>query len=54
MHEYTGAELKLDYARETLVKLELLWSRPVHVETIVDDKPTILSYDGSDHESEAK
>ena len=49
-HEYQRSELKLDYARDTLVNLEKLWSRPVHVETVVDEKPTILSYDGSSHE----
>ena len=26
-----------------------IWSRPVHLETVVDDKPTLLSFDGSEH-----
>jgi stage V sporulation protein R len=54
LHDYNGVELKLDYARDTLVNLQKLWSRPVHIETVVDDEPTVLSYDGEDHEMKAK
>lgn len=54
LHDYNGVELKLDYARDTLVNLQKLWARPVHIETVVDDEPTILSYDGEDHEMKAK
>ncbi len=53
-HRFQGTELKQDYAQDTLVNLEKLWSRPVHIETIVDDTPTILSYDGSEHDSQPK
>ncbi len=53
-HQYNGTELKLDYARDTLQNLEKLWSRPVHIETVVDDKPTIISFDGSSHEMKPK
>ena len=49
-HEYQGVELKQDYARDTLVNLQLIWSRPVHIETIIDDEPAVLSYDGQQHE----
>jgi len=51
-HHYQGVELRLDYARDTLVNLQRLWSRPVHVETVIDDKPTLLSYDGTEHRME--
>jgi stage V sporulation protein R len=54
LHQYMGIELKFDYARDCLVNLHKLWSRPVHVETVVDDKPTILSFDGSTHEMKPK
>ncbi|GAB4149634.1 MAG: SpoVR family protein [Planctomycetaceae bacterium] len=50
-HEYQGSELKLDHARDTLENLQKLWSRPVHVETVIDDELTILSFDGSEHET---
>jgi stage V sporulation protein R len=53
-HKYQGVELKLDYARDTLTNLQRLWLRPVHVETIVDEKPTIISFDGSQHEMKQK
>jgi stage V sporulation protein R len=53
-HKYQGVELKLDYARDTLANLQRLWGRPVYIETIVDDKPTVLSFDGSQHESKQK
>ncbi len=49
-HQYQGVELKMDYARDTLQNLEKLWSRPVHIATVIDDIPSILSYDGYSHE----
>ena len=53
-HRYEGVELKLDYARDTLANLQKLWGRPVHVETVIDDKANILSFDGTNHETKAK
>ncbi len=53
-HKFQGIELKLDYARDTLANLQRLWLRPVHIETVVDDKPTIVSFDGSQHEMKHK
>ncbi|MHC4875365.1 MAG: SpoVR family protein [Planctomycetota bacterium] len=49
-HQFQGMPLKLDYARDTLTNLGRLWGRPVHIETVYDDKPTILSFDGTNHE----
>lgn len=48
-HEFLGAELKTDYARGVLENLFKLWSRPVHVATVIDDRPMLLSYDGTEH-----
>ncbi|MCA9090373.1 MAG: SpoVR family protein [Planctomycetaceae bacterium] len=53
-HDFQGSELKRDYAQACLVNLNLLWGRPVHIETVVDDKPTILSWDGTHHEMRQK
>jgi stage V sporulation protein R len=53
-HDYTGTELKLDYARDTLENLQRLWSRPVHIETVLEEDPTVLSYDGTSHETKPK
>ena len=48
-HEHFGIDLKLDHAQDTLRHLHRLWSRPVHIETSVDGRPTLLSFDGTDH-----
>jgi stage V sporulation protein R len=48
-HEHFGVDLKLDHAQDTLRHLNRLWSRPVHIETAFDGRPTLLSFDGSDH-----
>lgn len=48
-HEHFGVDLKFDYAQDTLRHLHRLWSRPVHIETVSDGRPTLLSFDGTDH-----
>ncbi|HET9395925.1 MAG TPA: SpoVR family protein, partial [Nitrospiraceae bacterium] len=52
-HDYAGVELKQDYARDTLVNVQKIWGRPAHLETVIDDKPAILTYDGKSHEIRA-
>jgi stage V sporulation protein R len=51
-HEYNGVELKLAEARDTLANVQYIWGRPVHLETVSDDKPALLSFDGTDHSSQ--
>ncbi|WP_442485490.1 SpoVR family protein [Aeoliella sp. SH292] len=51
-HYFTGVELDLNYARDTLVNLERIWSRPVHIETALEGRQAIVSFDGSEHEIE--
>jgi stage V sporulation protein R len=48
-HEHNGVDLRLDHAADTLANIQFVWSRPVHLQTIVDEKPTLLSFDGSEH-----
>jgi stage V sporulation protein R len=48
-HEHHGADLRLDQAADTLANIQFIWSRPVHLQTVVDGKPTLLSFDGSEH-----
>ena len=48
-HDYSGVELQLDYARDTLKNLQQLWNRPVHLETFLEDSKIVLSFDGSEH-----
>ncbi|MEI6179252.1 MAG: SpoVR family protein [Chloroflexales bacterium] len=47
-HRHEGVDLKLDYARDTMRNLYKLWTRPIHLETLIDDKKRLLSFDGSD------
>jgi len=51
-HDFNGVELQLNYARDTLANLERLWTRPVHIETVLDGQVTVLSFDGSEHTSQ--
>jgi stage V sporulation protein R len=51
-HTYSGVELQLDYAKDTLLNLQKLWNRPVHIETVLEDSRTVLSFDGADHQFE--
>lgn len=53
-HKFQGAELKHDYARDTLANLQRIWGRPVHIETIVDEKSAVISFDGTNHEMRQK
>jgi stage V sporulation protein R len=48
-HEHFGVDLRLDHAQDTLRHLNRLWTRPVHLETVVEGRTTLLSFDGSDH-----
>jgi stage V sporulation protein R len=51
-HKHLGVDLKQNQAADTLANIQYIWSRPVHLETVVDEKPTLLSFDGSEHTSE--
>ena len=52
-HEYNGVELKVDEARDTLANVQYVWARPVHLETVSDGNPTLLSFDGTEHTQQA-
>ena len=45
-HAYEGQEIDVDYAEKTLRYVHYLWRRPVHLETVLNDKPVVLTYDG--------
>ncbi|WP_322495474.1 SpoVR family protein [Chloroflexus sp.] len=47
-HRHEGVDLKIDYARETMRNLFKIWTRPVHLETVIDEKRRLLSFDGRD------
>ncbi len=46
-HEYNGIELRMDRAVDTLANVQALWSRPVHLQTVVENKPVLISHDGT-------
>ncbi len=45
-HAYDGKPLDQDYTSRTLKNIQFLCKRPVHLQTIRDDKPILLSHDG--------
>jgi stage V sporulation protein R len=47
-HRHEGVDLKMDYARDTLRNIHKIWTRPVHLETAVDDKKRLITFDGKD------
>jgi stage V sporulation protein R len=49
LHKFNGVELRLDQAADTLANIQYIWGRPVNLQTTVDGKPTMLSYDGTEH-----
>ena len=52
MHRFEGVEMDMKYARKTLEYVYKLWGRDVHLETVVEDEPLVLHYDGSEHDED--
>ena len=50
-HCYEGNILREDHARETLENLFEIWTRPVHLQTEMEGKEVIWSYNGRGHMS---
>ncbi|QQK75605.1 SpoVR family protein [Salicibibacter cibarius] len=45
-HNYEGTELDVTYLEKTLPYIYQLWGRPIHLETVIQAKPTVFTYDG--------
>jgi len=45
-HAYEGVELDLKYVERTLPHVARLWGKPVHLETMVEDKELVFRCDG--------
>lgn len=45
-HSYEGIELDLQYLEKVLPYIHQLWGRTVHMESIVESKGVVFSYDG--------
>ena len=48
-HRHDGVDLRVDYAKDTLVNLQAMWRRPVCIVTRFDNKGVLLRFDGRDH-----
>jgi stage V sporulation protein R len=48
-HYYDGDELDIKYAEKTMQYVYELWGRSVHLESSIDGKPIVLTYDGTKH-----
>lgn len=46
MHQYEGEEMDVFYLERTLPHVYRLWGRPVHLETVLDNKKVLFSYNG--------
>jgi stage V sporulation protein R len=47
-HRHEGVDLKQDYARDTLRNIQRIWTRPINLETVVEDKKVLIVFDGSE------
>lgn len=45
-HRHDGVDLRMDYARDTLHNLHLIWTRPVYIETVLEGRRRLFSFDG--------
>ncbi|HLG50263.1 MAG TPA: SpoVR family protein [Chloroflexota bacterium] len=45
-HLYEDQEIDIDYAEKTLRYVYQLWRRPVHLETVLNGKGVVLTFDG--------
>ncbi|WP_019912240.1 SpoVR family protein [Paenibacillus sp. HW567] len=46
VHRYESIELDLKYLERTLPHIYTLWGRTVHLQTVVEDKKALFTYDG--------
>jgi stage V sporulation protein R len=52
MHRFEGVEIDMKYARKTLEYVYKLWGRDVHLETVVDEEPIVMHYNGTEHDED--
>lgn len=45
-HRHDGRDLDKDYSAKTLEHVQKLWGHPVHLETVLGGRTSVLSYDG--------
>lgn len=47
-HEHDGVDLDMSYGKDTLKNILGIWSRPVHLATVYEDRKVMLSFDGKE------
>ncbi|MCS6775423.1 MAG: SpoVR family protein [Chloroherpetonaceae bacterium] len=52
VHSYDGKPLDRNDTARTMKYLFAIWKRPVHLQTVVDDEPTLFTYDGEEFSTE--
>ncbi len=52
-HKHLGVDLDMKYARETMRSIFMIWTRPVHIETLVEGRKRFFTYTAN-HEFIAK
>lgn len=52
-HHYEGQEIDIKYAEKALAAVHGIWGRPVHLETVLDERPLRMSFDGERHSQES-
>jgi stage V sporulation protein R len=53
IHRHVGVDLRMDWAKEVLANLTLLWKRPVKIETRRGSRPVRLGHDGENATEDA-
>ena len=48
-HRFQGVELDMNYAKDVLGSCFRVWKRPVNIETVLDDKGRLFTFDGKEH-----
>jgi stage V sporulation protein R len=53
LHQHEGVDLQQDWARDTLGNLYHIWQRPVLIATKIENKGTLVRFDGKQHSEKA-
>ncbi len=48
-HQHEGVDLNIAHATETLSNLYRVWSRPTAILTMLQDRPVMIRFDGTEH-----
>ncbi len=48
-HYFEGTELDVKYIEKTVPYVYQLWGRTVHLETVIEDRAAVFSFDGKKH-----